>query len=284
MKRAADSFTPDSIILGTVPLGAGREAREAAYWEAQRALDEEGLHLLLVEGPDETRFLAAPSRDFIGAPFAATSSLAAAFPGHPGHVGDGAYLAETPTGVAVVVCREGEILLFVGDRDSVEAYAAHNQVRVVESSSDAGPEWEGFRIGSLRRHGRAAFLTIVAGVTVSIAMAVIWVMSAMTLSGATERQAEIRAAADAQMRSAASEMSRVVRQPLVDDLAYFQQIAAITAGSGGWIREFKVMNGSTSWMAEFPIWVTADQIQALGRNLKTRADDAKGVVIVEGMK
>lgn len=284
MTRPADSYTPDSIVVGHVPLGAGSESRDAAYWEAQRALDEEALHLLLVQGPDEVRFIAAPSRDFVGAPFGATSILAAAFPGHPGHVGDGAYVADTPTGVAVIVCKEGEILLFTGDRSSVDAFARHHEVETVEPSSGAGPSWEGFRIGSLRRHGRMAMAALAGGVAIASVMAATWVGSAFSLSGSAEREARIRSVADAGLRTAASEMTKVVRQPLIDDLAYFQEIATITAGSGGWIKEFKIMNGQTSWSAEFPMWVTADQIQALGRNLKTRSDDAKNVVIVEGSR
>ncbi len=284
MARPPDSFTPDSIVIGHVPLGAGSEARDAAYWEAQRALDEEALHLLLVEGQDEVRFMAAPSRDFVGAPFGATSILAAAFPGHPGHVGDGAYLADAPTGVACIVCKHGELLLFVGDRNAVEAFARHNEADIVEPSSGAGPAWEGFRIGSLRRHGRMAMTALLAAAAVSIVMAVVWVASALTLSGSAEVEAQIRSTADAGMRAAAQELTKAVRQPLADDLSYFQQIAAITAGTGGWIKEFKITNGQATWSAEFPMWVTADQLQALGRNLKTRADDAKGVVIVEGSR
>ncbi|WP_431798074.1 hypothetical protein SGO26_30235 (plasmid) [Cupriavidus metallidurans] len=142
MKPESTVFTPSSIVLGRVPVKGDADVRLTAFHSAASALDDERIQLVAVRHVDSVYYIAAPSSDFASVASPASTTLAQALPGWPGHKGAGYYWANLRNGlVAVVSVTEGgDVEVFTGLRDDAMRFASDGRQQYWP---DVGAEWSG---------------------------------------------------------------------------------------------------------------------------------------------
>ncbi|MGE0252243.1 MAG: hypothetical protein AB7G80_06315 [Dongiaceae bacterium] len=277
--RYLDIFTPDSVIAASVPF-ASEDPREVAYNNAAYALDRDDVHMLYAVEGKKVFYIAASSEDF-ASHLNAVTPLAAALPGNKGHQGDGAYIAISESGYAVVIKKGEELLSYVGDRQSVDAFIASHNVPTF-SANDAGAlPWEGYRLGALKRADRIARLTIIVGFVLAMVSFGVWMGLRMWRGDVENKLQEARDEARRNVSGAVEQLSKFTSQPVLDDIKELQRIIALSANAGGIVNYFKIESGQRSWQVELPPFVLANYIEQFDRAAVSRLDDKKNVVVVE---
>ncbi len=277
--RYLDLFTPDSIIAAAVPFG-GEDPREAAYNNAAYALDRDDVHLLVSVENKKVFYIASASEDF-AAHLNAVTPLAAALPGMKGHQGDGAYLAISESGYAVVVRKGDELFSYVGDRQSVDAFIASHDVPTFSANDAAALPWEGFRMGTVKRAERVARTTILVGFVLSILSFAAWIGFASWSADLDEQIAKMQSQSQTQVASAVNQLKNFTTQPVLQDIRAMQNIIALTSNTGGIVNYFRIDKGETTWRVELPTFVLNDYIEQFGKGLELRRDTTKNILVVE---
>ncbi len=277
--RYLDVFTPDSIIAAAVPYGS-QDPREAAYNNAAYALDRDDVHMLASVDNKKVFYIAAASEDF-AAHMNAVTPLAASLPGMKGHQGDGAYLAISESGYAVVLRKGEELYSYVGDRQSVDAFIASHDVPTFGANDAAALPWEGFRLGAVQRAEKVARRTIMTGFVLAILSFATWIGFA-TLSANIDAEVDAkRMEAQKSIDSAVSQLKNISTQPVIQDIYAMQRIIALTSNAGGFVNFFKIEKDEITWRVELPTYVLNDYIEQLGTGLTLKRDADKGILVVE---
>lgn len=277
--RYLDVFTPDSIIAASVPYG-NEDPREAAYNNAAYALDRDDVHLLASVENKRVFYIAAASEDF-AAHLNAVTPLAAALPGMKGHQGDGAYLAISESGYAVVVRKGDELYSYVGDRQSVDAFIASHDVPTYSANDAAALPWEGFRLGGVKRAEKIARNTLLMGFVLALISFLLW-FGISIWSTATFDKVDLKRQENLQsINAAVDKLRNISGQPVLQDISEMQRIIALTVNAGGVVTYFKIDKGDPSWKIELPTFVLNDYIEQLGRGLNLRRDTDKNILVVE---
>jgi hypothetical protein len=277
--RYLDVFTPDSIIAASVPFG-NEDPREAAYNNAAYALDRDDVHILASVENKKVFYIAAASEDF-AAHLNAVTPLAAALPGMKGHQGDGAYLAISESGYAVVVRKGDELYSYVGDRQSVDAFIASHDVPTFSANDAAALPWEGFRIGGIKRAERVARTTLLLGAGLALLSFLIWFGVSVWSNNIDADLERIREENSAALNQAVVKLRVISGQPVLQDIYEMQRIIALTTNAGGLPNYFKIDKGEKSWKVELPTFVLNDYIEQFGKNLTLKRDTEKNILIVE---
>jgi hypothetical protein len=283
--RYLDVFTPDSIIAAAVPYG-NEDPREAGYNNAAYALDRDDVHLLASVENKKVYYIAAASEDF-SAHLNAVTPLAAALPGMKGHQGDGAYLAISESGYAVVVRKGDELFSYVGDRSSVDAFIASHDVPTFSANDAAALPWEGFRTGIVRRAERVARSTILMGSAICIVSIALWLVFATWMKNLDDNIQATKDEASRSIKTSVQQLREFQSQPVIGDIYKMQDVIAITtnADKDAMVSYFKKDKEEVSWKAELPAWITSDYIDRNynkeGRQLNVKRDAERNVIIVE---
>lgn len=277
--RYLDVFTPDSIIAAAVPF-ASEDPREAAYNNAAYALDRDDVHMLASVDGKKVFYVAAASEDF-AAHTNAVTPLAAALPGMKGHQGDGAYIAISESGYAVVVRKGDELFSYVGDRQSVDAFIASHDVPTYSANDAAALPWEGFRLGGMRRAEKAARNVIIFGFIVCVLAMICWIGIASWSANIDDEVQKIHEQAQSSINSSVSQLKNISVQPVLQDIYAMQKIIALTANTGGFVNYFKNEKGEVTWKVELPTFVLNDYIEQFGKGLTLKRDLDKNILVVE---
>ncbi len=278
--RYLDVFTPDSIIAAAVPFG-NEDPREAAYNNAAYALDRDDVHLLCSVENKKVFYIAAASEDF-SAHLNAVTPLAAALPGMKGHQGDGAYLAISESGYAVVVRKGDELYSYVGDRQSVDAFIASHDVPTFSANDAAALPWEGFRLGGMRRAEKVARNTLLIGFALATLSFLTWIGIASWSANVNEQVDALHQKSQMSIKNSVAQLKNITTQPVLQDVYAMQKIIALTSNSGGFVNYFRIEKGNNlSWKVELPTFVLNDYIEQFGKGLTLRRDVEKNILIVE---
>ncbi|TAH32311.1 MAG: hypothetical protein EYC62_09265 [Alphaproteobacteria bacterium] len=278
--RYLDVFTPDSIIAAAVPYG-NEDPREAAYNNAAYALDRDDVHLLCNIENKKVFYIAAASEDF-SAHMNAVTPLAASLPGMKGHQGDGAYLAISESGYAVVVRKGDELYSYVGDRQSVDAFIASHDVPTYSANDAAALPWEGFRMGAIKRAEKTARNTILIGFVLAVLSFLTWIGFASWSANIDADVDALRQKSQTSISNSVAQLKNISTQPILQDVYAMQKIIALTSNTGGFVNYFKIeKGGNMSWKVELPTFVLNDYIEQFGKGLVLRRDVDKNVLVVE---
>ena len=277
--RYLDIFTPDSIIAASVPYGS-EDPREAAYNNAAYALDRDDVHLIASIENKKVYYIAAASEDF-ASHMNAVTPLAAGLPGMKGHQGDGAYIAISESGYAVIVRKGEELFSYVGDRQSVDAFIASHDVPTYSSNDAAAVPWEGFRTGVIRRAQAMARNTILLGALVCMIAIVAWLGFASWSANLEDEVAELQQKNQQSIQASVNKLRDFQSQPVLKDIYAMQRIISLTTSPGGFVNYFKIDKGETTWKIELPTFVLNDYIEQFGKGLTLKRDQEKNILIIE---
>lgn len=258
-------------------------SNNSAYWLAREALDDE--RLALVSGSDETHtyYLAVPTRAFSSGSLGALA-LAAAFPDHPEHEGDGAYVLHLKQDLAVAVLKSGSEFKII----------CNEQIAVLESVDDAGLKqfdcstklaWplKSLRLSSEEAADAATkWVGKVAAVVLTLSV-LTYLVSAVTSAVLEGRTKDVISAREHGLASMIGQVA--LSSPLAERMAKFQQITSVVVRAGGWIKSYSFKDGIEDFVVELPEWVSRDYLDALGPEIKTELDKVNGVlVVIKGVK
>lgn len=277
--RYLDIFTPDSIIAAAVPYGS-EDPREAAYNNAAYALDRDDVHLIASIENKKVFYIAAASEDF-ASHMNAVTPLAAGLPGMKGHQGDGAYIAISESGYAVVVRKGDELFSYVGDRQSVDAFIASHDVPTYSSNDAAAVPWEGFRTGIVRRAQAMARNTIFLGAFICIIALMAWMGFASIGNNMSEEAEKIAEDNLQEVSQSVEKLKAFTSQPVIKDIYRMNDIIGKATNYGGVISYFKLEKGEVTWKVEMPTYTPNKYLEQMGKDYTVTKDDQRNVLIVE---
>ncbi|MBU3654877.1 MAG: hypothetical protein FGM23_00730 [Alphaproteobacteria bacterium] len=273
-------YTPDNLLAGAVPLGGGNP-RDVVYHHASVALDTEQVQLIYTVEGQYAYYIAAPSYLFAGHAESITP-MAAALPGTKGHRGDGAYIAPSETGFAVVIRRGVNLYSFVGDRQSAEAFVARYGVDIYAADNALALPWEGYYVGEMKRVNRASFWATLAGAVVAIIAACLWMILASQTASMEQDIAQNRQKARDQVSGLVKDFSDFAIHPLHRSLSEIQTFVSKVGIIEGFINLYQVDASKVKkWSIELPTYVTADVIERLGDKPEVTNPPDKPVIVVK---
>jgi hypothetical protein len=273
-------FTPDNLLAGSVPLGGGNP-RDVAYNHASVALDTEQVQMIFTVEGQYVYYIAAPSSLFAGHAESVTP-MAAALPGTKGHKGDGAYIAPSETGFAVVIRRGVNLYSFVGDRQSAEGFVARYGVDIYAADNALALSWDGYYIGEMKRVSRASFLATLAGGVVAVVAACFWMMLASQTSSMEQEIDQNRQKARDQVSGLVKDFSDFSIHPLHRSLSEIQTFVSKVGMIEGFVNTYQLdSNKVKKWSIELPTYVTADVIERLGDKPEVTNPPDKPVIVVK---
>lgn len=260
------------LIAGALPR-AKTKPEQAIPLMAGAALHTPRIHFVSAMDADTVYYLAMPSRNLASAPGFQTP-LAAAFPGHPNHQGDGAYLLELGPHSAVVI-KQGPSLRYLYNTIEAIELALTLEALPVFSVSQCEPWGLDSMPGLLQNAGHQLgnWVTRIAlGWTAAAMLVAIGSMS-YNAYRATEQQ---RATAKTQLNTLLDDAALV--QPMTNAVAGLQRLSAVTVKAGGWVEHYRLVGADESYVVWLPAWISRDYIESLGTDVKTNYDREKNLV------
>ena len=260
-----------SMVAGAVPLHGG-DIDKTIFMVAQDVLGTARLHLLVSTDPKQATvyYFAAPSIAFASTALFATP-LAAAFPAHPQHRGDGIYFLGTDTlSVAVEKVRD-QFRMVANTPDVMADWLAERPEMPVHDVTDMDP-WAMESIpGAYRRISDGISQRMVRYSAYAMAL------SLVVFLAASIGVSVVNASADKSNQARMSAINEAVTRidfisPLSQQVARMQRVSSLVVRAGGWIDEYEVKNGTEKFVLMMPAWITKDYIDALGP--KVEADQA----------
>lgn len=250
-----------NMIAGSVPNHSG-DVNLSIFMIARNTLDTERLHLLVDIDSDLAYYFAVPSR-CVTAATEFTTSLAAAFPSHPAHKGDGIYFYERDTFSVAVIKDKSSLRCITNTTDVMAAFI--DDIDLPVHHVDNAKPWALETVkGRYRRLANAFSLKLfrvssaVAGVAVAVAI----------VAGITGSMLSSQVITSNEQR--AVEFNSIIKKidytsPLAQQLAQLQKVSATVVRAGGWIDAYEQKNGRETFTLSLPAWVTQDYIMALGQ-------------------
>lgn len=271
--------TYSSMIAGRVVNHSG-DVNLTAFYIARGILGTDKIHLLISLSTDRqfAYYFAAPSNVFASVREFETA-LAAAFPTHPDHQGDGVYMLSSGS-LSAAVIKDGEkFRLLTNNTDSIEALVFDMGLPLYPVK-DAQPVKMESVSGYYRRLADdfsrqiTKISAAVAAVAFIIGMGALLANSIFTtkITSSTE--------------TIANGLNSLVRKidhasPLSHQLAQVQRISATVVRAGGWIEAYDASDKGEKFVVTLPPWVTQDFITALGAGAIAEADRENNMIKVE---
>lgn len=266
------------MVAGRVPNHEGDVTR-SIYYLARENLHTERLHLLTSFSEDGrfAYYFAAPSVNFTSAPGFLTP-LAAAFPTHPDHKGDGVYLLSQGS-LAVAVEKNGErFRMLFNHAEAMQGVIEDLELPVYDVDEaqpmlmEAMASRYRFFADDLSRK------TIKVAAVVALASSLIGVGAMVTDSVLATRLDESSQKATDEINALMTKIEHV--SPLSAQLAALQKVSSTVVRAGGWIDEYEMVGDKEKFVVSLPEWVTSDYISALGSSAVADKDPVNNVIKV----
>ncbi|MBZ0158348.1 MAG: hypothetical protein K8I29_19295 [Alphaproteobacteria bacterium] len=268
-----ERFVASSVPFATKELGA-QDPLEAAYHEAVRLLDDENVRLIASTEGEYVYFIAGRARDFEAAPESGTP-LANALPQTPDHRGDGLYCFDN-----------GEHYLAVEKKaDKLKAYSmakgregSFGQNIYPVDTMTVVP-WEGYRTRQMQDARKITRLSINIAAVIAVVNILLITVFSIIEGYAQGKTVHLRDKMEENMRR----MGAVVQENTFHPLrTYLNDIQMIDSRSKK-IDVYRVENGKVSWTAHFPKWISSEDYELLGRDLKKEERD-DGIIVTKGTR
>jgi hypothetical protein len=239
----AEIFTPRGFIAGCIPARRGADAL-LAMDAAGVLLGTEQLTVICTRTQGQVWYLAAPAADLASHPDA-SSLLAAALPGAPGHEGDGAYTADLANGLQAVVVKQGDKLhSFVGSPIMVQRFARLEGATVTHACAGKGVPWQLPAAASLRRKALLETVFTASGMVVAGLAALVWLWAAHDVS---QQAALTQTLQDEHLKAWASAVDALQPAVYPKALADLQKAVTQAAQEKGALAEFDFRAGRATW-------------------------------------
>jgi hypothetical protein len=196
--------------------------------------------------------------------FEAATPIAAALPGAQGHKGDGAYIAPSENGFAVVIRRGNNLYSFVGDRQSSESFVARYGVDIYTVDNTLSLSWDGYVLGEMRRVSRASALATLFGSVLAVLAGAAWLLLAAQTASMNDEVAKNRQKAKEQVSGLIKDFSDFSIHPLHKSIGEIQTFVGKVIAIEGYMKYFQVDGSTRKWLVELPVYTTADVIERLG--------------------
>ena len=268
-----------SMVAGAFPLHEG-DIDKTVFMVAQDVLGTAQLHLLVSADPAQATvyYFAAPSTAFASALDFATP-LAAAFPSHPQHRGDGIYfLKAEKLAIAVEKVRD-QMRMVANTPEAMSDWLAERPELPVHDVADLQP-WAMESIpGAYRR--------ITDGISQRVVRysAYATVVSLVVYLAASIGISVVNASADKSNQAHMSAINAAVARidfisPLSQQVARMKRVSALVVRAGGWIEEYEFKNGTEKFVLMMPAWITKDYIDALGPKVEADLSNDENLIRV----
>jgi|GEM_PF-2594479 len=257
-----DVFTPKGFVSGFIPCPADVNPIEAAWHASVIALDTERVRLLHQEADEGIYFIAADAADFLAHPNGETN-LVSALPGSAGHKGDGAYFTDMNNGVfGVVVKKAGVLDCYIGEkRDALKFADGMDHFYPAESGA-----WVGFRQLEARDAKKLANRLIIAALSLTALFFLISVATSVLSSVFEGHKKDSINKIRAMQQATATQFN----SQEVNAYADYRNASSAIVATGGRVVKFNSQNGTTTWEAQLPLWVT--DLSSLGA-IKTKKEN-----------
>lgn len=266
------------MIAGRVPNHDG-DVSLSIFFMARDILGTDNLHLLTAESPDAkfVYYFAQQSSVFASQPLFETS-LAAAFPGNPDHMGDGAYLL-THGSISTAVIKDGDQFRLITNSTDVVKSAISDMDLTIYPAEHFTP----VQIQSIT--GNQRYLAdIFSGKVIkwsAIVSASALVLGLLANIASTAFSTSLKNTNDKKMAELSLLVSKIEHaSPLSQQLASFQKISATVVRAGGWIDHYELIGGKEKFSVSLPDWVTQDFIIALGKDAVADRDPINNLIKV----
>lgn len=267
------------MIAGRVPNHDG-DVNLTIFYLARSILGTEKMHLLVSLSEDRLHayYFAAPS-----ASFASTSDfetpLAAAFPKHQDHKGDGIYLL-TAGSLAAAVVKQGEkFRLLTNSTEAIEAMIDDSGLPLHNVEAFRAMRMDSISSAYRRLADTLSRTLIRVGAITAVTALGIGVVAflANTIFTTTIRNSNEQIARD--LNSLVSKIDHA--SPLSRQLGQLQRISATVVRAGGWIDAYDASAKGEKFAVSLPAWVTQDFVAALGSGTVAEMDNSSNMIKVE---
>lgn len=278
MNKISHGSIYSAMMAGSVVNHSG-DVEKSIFLIAREVLHTDKLHTLIGLAPNgfHAYFFALPSAA-LHESGAFETPLAAAFPGHPDHKGEGVYLLERES-FSCAVIKDGEKFQFLTNKPDVVLNYVHDLNLPVHNVEQAKPWALESAVGRYRRMAdQFSVRTIKIGAVVTAAAALVG-LGAMVTEGIMAAQLKSGNAKTAeQLNSVVMKIEHA--SPLSRQLAQFQKVSSTVVRAGGWIDAYEMKGSTESFTVSLPEWVTQDYINALGTGTKADKDAANNIIRV----
>lgn len=270
------------MIAGSMPNHDG-DVQLSLFYVARDILGTENIHLLTSISDDGLFIYYFAQKSSC---FASVSEfqipLAAAFPTHPQHQGDGVYLLSHGA-VSVALIKSGEkFKLVTNSTVAIDSLVEDLELPIYPSESFSPVVMQSIS-GSQRQLADKfsgaviKWSSIFSGVALLVGL--ISHLSAGVFASSLQSSND----------KSSSELSALVSKiehasPLSQQLAGMQRISATVVRAGGWIDSYEMKNGKEKFAVSLPEWVTPDFIAALGKDAEAERDIAHNIIKVQKLK
>jgi hypothetical protein len=267
------------MIAGRVPNHQG-DVNLTIFYIARSVLGTDRMHLLTSPSRDgqHAYYFAAASSAFASTGDFETP-LAAAFPSHPAHQGDGVYLLSAGSLSAAIIKENEKFRLLTNSTDALEAMI-YDTGLPLHNVTDAQPVLMESVTGYYRR--AADDLSRKAIKVSAIVVALAFTIGTASLLANSIFTGKIKSSTQ---KIAADLNSLVLKidhaSPLSYQLAQVQRISATVVKAGGWIDAYDASAKGEKFTVTLPSWVTQDFIAALGPGAAADIDNANNMIKVE---
>lgn len=264
-------FSPGGLVAGRV-LRKGIAPVEAVYNALAFAVDSDQVAFIYFNDGEYVDYIGARASEFSSVsdpetPFMSVLSGPA-----------GAYLFDEGASATLIIKTFSSYRVYSGTRQELELICADEQLVPTELDSKDCVPWETRRYFETRAvsANNRRMRVILAGFSV-VAFGIAFVLS--ILANRTENDAvAVRLALETQFESAVANLSK--SQPVDDTLSELQRVRAVALRTGGWIEEFRVVNGRSVYTLMVPQWITQDYLDLLP-DVSAEIDRSSGMIRLE---
>lgn len=267
------------MIAGRVPNHQG-DVNLTIFYIARSILGTDRMHLLTALSADSQHayYFAAASSAFASTGEFETP-LAAAFPTHTAHQGDGVYLLSAGSLSAAVITEGEKFRLLTNSTDALEAMI-YDTGLPLHNVNDAQPVPMESITGHYRRVAddlsRKAIKVSAVVVTVAFTVGTLALLANSFFTDKIKSSTE-KIAAD--LNSLVLKIDHA--SPLSHQLARVQRISATVVKAGGWIDAYEASAKGEKFAITLPSWITQDFVTALGPGTAAEIDRANNMIKVE---
>jgi hypothetical protein len=266
-----------NMIAGQIPNHRG-DVRQSIFFIARDILNTSHLHLLVSLSLDDSvaYYLAAPSSAFSSiAEF--STAMALAFPRHPGHRGNGAYLSVNGACAVALIKSDATFRLMSNSTAVLQDFIANHELEVHDVSNSAGWPLE----STARTYTRYADTFSRRAIKLSAISIALCLMLSL---GAALVQAQLKASSeqydDLKTIQSNGLINKVEFSSLLNmQLGRLQKLGANVVRAGGWIEEYTLKDGNEKFRIAMPEWVTKDYVEAMGGGVIADHDRAASVIM-----
>ena len=272
------------LIAGSLPEHGQGSVDDSLRILCQAALGTAQIHYVRSPTPVEGmyHYLAIPSSALSSEP-RPTTPLAMALPGHPGHLGPGAYLMSAGV-YKVAALFDGQQLDIVCNEAALVDDLLQEQNLPIVSVSDTDEAW-----ALQSEFTRKSALTLeLTRKTLKISIPVL-TLAGLLYAGLMAADGWMAARLDGTAKATEKALADVLTSihtgsPLSKQLADYQQRGSVAVRAGGWIDAYQFRNKEESFRIFVPSWVTPDYIESLGAGVVADKDpaDEQLLVLVKG--